>query len=586
MTVEIPTHKHIDETQSIDFSSSNICTFIGKNGSGKSTLLESIFENNRDKNIISFSSGQNELFTTIYEDIKNSTFKQLKKIGADFQNIKKYHFDSNWVRTLIFFATSMKNGLVRTYLKENSYIEINSLNDLTSKLKLEFEIPQYYIDVYQNAIEKESLEPDFMSVRRTYIQQYIEKIIENKIDNTYGFEEKIAKQTIEIKAEDVLLLFDNDSFKVFTFISLANKAAKPIFSYKSATLHFRDNLEFAQLSDGEYQLLAIYALIDLFDNENTIFLFDEIDSHLHYSNINKLWSKLKIINGKIITTTHSSESILQNDFDNLAYIENGKIKKELTPKKSLQKISAVVNKEKFIYQASSRLNNLVLIDDESDWEIFKRLAIKKIGVEAEEILNKIVAIKETSSYNSEYQLFGDKKIEFVQNIKNFSEENSITIKNIFMICDKDEYNSTSVNDDLSCKPTEKLYPLLREINSFNHDETKSYLLCWGRREILHYMISYTMIEAYEKLDNLTNIAQYVNESYRDNNFDTDNNIKMTSKENVKFIKVLMTKDDGNIEDDNWTDYNKLRDIIDKIPPEEISEDIVKMYNFIKSKVEG
>jgi len=37
--------------------------------------------------------------------------------------------------------------------------------------------------------------------------------------------------------------------------------------------------------------------------------------------------------------------------------------------------------------------------------------------------------------------------------------------------------------------------------------------------------------------------------------------------------------------ENGFDESKLDEIIDKIPPEEISEDIVKMYNFIKSKVE-
>ena len=198
MIVDIPEYKYI-EAQSIDLSENNICTLIGKNGAGKSTLLESIFQHNTDNNIISFSSGQNELFTTIYEGIRNSTFKQLNRIDGDLQNIQKYHFDSSWVRTLIFFATSMKDGLVRTYLKQNEYIDIDGLNDLTSILKVEFEVPQYYIDAYQNAIEKEAREPDFMSVRRTYIQRYMENIIEKKIDSTYDFENRIPKQSIDIK---------------------------------------------------------------------------------------------------------------------------------------------------------------------------------------------------------------------------------------------------------------------------------------------------------------------------------------------------------------------------------------------------
>jgi len=58
--VNIPAYKYI-EAQTIDLSENNICTLIGKNGAEKSTLLESIFQHNTNTNIISFSSGQNEL---------------------------------------------------------------------------------------------------------------------------------------------------------------------------------------------------------------------------------------------------------------------------------------------------------------------------------------------------------------------------------------------------------------------------------------------------------------------------------------------------------------------------------------------
>ena len=64
MIINIPNYKFISESQSLDWSEKKICTLIGSNGSGKSTLLESIFKNNEGK-IISFSSGQNELFTKI-----------------------------------------------------------------------------------------------------------------------------------------------------------------------------------------------------------------------------------------------------------------------------------------------------------------------------------------------------------------------------------------------------------------------------------------------------------------------------------------------------------------------------------------
>ena len=156
-----------------------------------------------------------------------------------------------------------------------------------------------------------------------------------------------------------------------------------------------------------------------------------------------------------------------------------------------------------------------------------------------------------------------------------------------MICDLDEYQITNINPNHQCLITEKLKPYIDKIQKFNHNQTKAYLLSWKRREILHYMISYSMLKEYNKLEELKNIATYINgEEYINNNFDNDSNIKTTSKANVKFIKQLMSKENGDVDADNWTDYDKLKQIIDKIPASEISEDIKTMYEFIKSKVEN
>ena len=57
-------------------------------------------------------------------------------------------------------------------------------------------------------------------------------------------------------------------------------------------LLIKNDLEFQQLSDGEYQLLSIYALIDLFDEVDTVFLLDEVDF------IEKEKSKVKIETSK------------------------------------------------------------------------------------------------------------------------------------------------------------------------------------------------------------------------------------------------------------------------------------------------
>jgi ABC-type multidrug transport system ATPase subunit len=589
MTINIPAYKYIQNEQNINFSDRNICTLIGENGSGKSTILESIFNKyieEDDKKVICFTSGQNELFYSIFDKHK----QQSNKFKPDENNIiNSFYFDYWWVRFLVFFAVTIKrNGKVKQYFDEKNY-DLSSLS-----IDFKFRVRKPYINQIKNELQRESNgEFAIESKRRTIHYNLLLKLINKKINVDYDFDEinnNIVKRTLSLNITEARNIFGNEANKIFTFLSHATMGWLSNIDIESCGLYLQQNveeLEFEQLSDGEYQLLSIYALIDLFDSENTIFLFDEIDSHLHFNNINKLWDILKSINGKVITTTHISESILNNDFNSISYIEKGKIVNDLVPKKILEKISNVVNQEKFIYQICSKLENIVLIDDESDWEIFKELAKIKIGEEAIILLKDIVAIKETSSYNSDFQLFGNEKIEFTKNIKAYSLANTINLKNIFMICDLDEYAVSNIGLNHQCIVTDKLKPSINEIQKFNNNQTSSYLLSWKRREILHYMISCSMLKEYNKIKELKKIANYITEKkFINKNFDDDSNIKTAPKSKVKFIKQLMSKENGDVDADNWTDYDKLKQIISKIPANEISEDIVKMYEFIKSKVES
>ena len=588
MTINIPAYKYIQNEQNINFSNGNICTLIGENGSGKSTILESIFNKYIEedgKKVICFTSGQNELFYSIFDKHK----QQSNKFKPDENNIiNSFYFDYWWVRFLVFFAVTIKrNGKVKQYFDEKNY-------DLSSLLiDFKFRVRQPYINQIKNELERESNgEFAIESKRRTIHYNLLLKLINKKINPNYDFDEinnNIVKRTLSLNITEARNIFGNEANKIFTFLSHATMGWLSNIDIESCDLYLQQNseeLEFEQLSDGEYQLLSIYALIDLFDSGDTIFLLDEIDSHLHFSNINKLWNILKTINGKVITTTHISESILNNDFNSISYIEKGKIVNNLVPKKILEKISNVVNQEKFLYKVCSKIENLVLIDDEADWEIFKYLVFQKIGEEAVNILKNITPIKETSNWNFEGNIFGGAKMEFVANIKEYSHNNTVSLKNIFMICDKDDYNEANINLTLECKKTDKIRPYLDRIECFNSGQTKSYLLSWGRREILHYLLSYSMLKEYNELDNLEAIIPYVSEQYIDKNFDDDANLKTATKEKVKFIKCLMLLDNGDISADNWTDYEKMKTLIGKIPPNEISEDVVKMYEFIKNKIEN
>src|SRR5690606_22623037 len=132
----------------------------------------------------------------------------------------------------------------------------------------------------------------------------LEKIIDAfDIDFDFQNNNNLVKRWLSFNSDKAYQVFTHkDINKIFSFFALSTNGWLSNFDLPEFDLKFK-NFGFKHLSDGEYQILSTYAIIDLFDNENTIFLLDEIDSHLYYKNLNKMWSILNQTQGVIITTT-------------------------------------------------------------------------------------------------------------------------------------------------------------------------------------------------------------------------------------------------------------------------------------------
>ncbi len=571
MTLQVPHNKLYQETQELNFTDTNIFTLIGENGSGKSSILESVFQKyieDENKKVICFTSGQNELFYSIFDKHK----QQSNKFKPDENNIiSSFYFDYWWVRFLVFFAITLKrDGKVKQYFDEKNY-DLSSLS-----IYFKFRVRKPYINQIKGELQREA-EGEFAleSKRRTIHYNLLLRLINKKINTEYDFDEfadSIVKRSMNLNVAEAKEIFGIEVNKVFTFLSHATMGWLSNIDIESCGLYLHHNdqeLEFEQLSDGEYQLLSIYALIDLFDSEDTLFLFDEIDSHLHFSNINKMWDTLKSIRGKLIGTTHISESILKNNFDSLLCVNNGKIEDSLTATEIFRRLSNVTGQKKYEYKVASKIKHIVLLDDEVDWKIFKKLAIKKIGSEVIQILDKVIPYKRSSSFNTTTEIFGKGKLEFVREFKEQNQGHTIETKNIFLLCDRDLLPLTQIdNTDLSVN-INNAYNDFKTVGT-----TKTYLHSWRMLEIENYLLSRTMLDYYGKFEDFKNQLVGVNFDGI-TTFDESEDLRTYD---AKAILHPLYKDGG-------FDEVKLDEVIDKIPTNEISEDIVKMYEFIKSKVE-
>lgn len=578
MVIEISSNKLCSENQIIDLSTSNILTLVGENGCGKSSILEAIFlkyiEDNSVRTVC-FSSGQNELFTSLFNKHKQRNRKYQHK--EENQHITSFYFNYQWVRTLVFFASILRpNGKVRDFLLTKGYIDVIDGDDVSSKLHFPFRIRKYYKSKIEGEILAES-KPDFdfetKLVRKAYFHEILVKLL-TVFDISYDFgdgkAQTLFKRGLVLNSNNVFRIFsDRNIDRIFSFFALATHSWDRNIDIEECSLVFKNNVEFRQLSDGEYQLLSIYALIDLFDSNNTIFLFDEIDSHLYYKNLDKLWIVLKNqLSGKVITTTHIADSILKNDFDDLKLIERGKIENELTLKELAKRISNVVGKEKFEFQLVSRAKNVALVDDEDDWTIFKKLAQKKLDEDVNQVFSKIVVFKRTSSYNNNNEVFGKGKLEFVREFKAQLNGGNVQTKKFFLVCDRDKLSKNSISNDLQVNIHNE-YNGLKRFNNIN-----TYLFSWKRLEIENYLLSSTMLSSKGKLVELQNQFNRVNFAENDN-LDGCADIE---EFDAKALLHPLYKENGFSE-------LQLFELIDLIPREEISEDIVTLYNFIKNNID-
>ena len=597
VSLPLPANALYDHPQQLEFD--KIATFIGGNGSGKSSILKSIFDEKlklnstlyEDYKVVCFSSGQNESYSERFAHYLNTERANKRALSLDC-----FYYDKSLAKLLIFLSTtSDHNGLVRTFLRQNNYvIESEFDEDESTKLSFDVKVDKAYIEQVKQAGKEEAIGNSDVITNKAY-HQTLENFIHTLIDQSYDFSDSIALKTVhltqnmiskvsfeadETSSFDSKIMFftqatDNDYFIVKSSTKIEFLKVNELQDGSNKTLRLED------LSDGEYQLLFLYSLVDLFDRENTLFLFDEADSHLHYKNINNLWGVFKELKGKVITTTHLLDSISKSGIKKIQVIENGKIRlgeKINYLASRLTDLSEINNAQ---LKVMSLAENIVFIDDEDDWEIFTLLAIKRLAKNQDEIIqmhdffNKFIVIKQESGYEKNAQVFGDKKLKRLENFTNYLEGHPHNTKNVYLICDRDEFSLKNIGTD-KCK----LLIQNNGIKKFNKSKLTSHLLSWKRREIKHYLICPSPLR--EDIDELNDIldlgsrTKLVVGSSGDYSTDGKYNTKLASLES-DLIKNLI---DPYIKINTGFCAIKVKEFINSIPKAEISEDIVNMYNYL------
>ncbi|CAK2393222.1 ABC transporter ATP-binding protein [Vibrio crassostreae] len=576
MELLLPKNNLCTQEQNINFQ--KVSALIGENGAGKSSILQSIFNHRlesgvyHDKKIVCFSSGQNEKFSRYF-----SKYLASERQANRGLTLGCCYYDKSWSNLLIFLASMSCNGRVRGFLTSKEYIEQSDeeLDDISSKLVTYIKIDQPYINRINDALrdEEQGIEDTF---RTSAYHRTLESFVNTIVDTAYDFDVPLPEQEVVINYENFFLpSFEEQEGDFFDEkVTFFTQAADNNYFFKrlSMSLHFKDELTLDDLSDGEYQILFLYALIDLFDSEDTLFLLDEVDSHLHYKNIENLWDALHSIQGSAITTTHLLDSITspKNGFDNLKIVQNGVIKEHGKVKAVIDRLSNLSRIKSVQFDICSKLKNIVLMDDYNDWTIFLALAKRK-GLDIS-LLSSIYVIKQESSCGGANEELGKKKFEWIESL--LSSESNRCTENIFLICDRDEalvdfhHNGVSVVGQKSKDAIKKA--------KGNQKRLELHFLAWKRREIKTYLLSFTALNESGVIGEVNNGKLPADYHLRVD--DPGDNESIRALDVKSYITDLI--DTAGV----GLDETKLNAYVGKIPESEISEDIENMYNYLRGSL--
>ncbi len=327
---------------------SDLIAFIGNNGSGKSNLLEAISHIFRSLYVSKYKVNFDYLIE--YLTSKNNTV-QIEKTGKDL----KYTLDGN-SKSASEISSYLPQKVVGIYSGEETrlfddcygpfYLEfVTNINKAQNQGTVYSELPKMlFLNKFYWNISLLCLLISDSQDNKKFVEQVLKikdlQKIKIKIDfikrnySNYNDNQALTLvRDIDAKSEYTLDEFTkllNDKYytpyNVFKYLYLAYtpKDAKII---DDIIIEFSDGLTVSDLSEGEKKLLLIKGALEFAGQEDSIFILDEPDSHIHINNKEQIINSFKdyLHNRQIIITTHSPVLTQCVKDENVYMLNSGKI---------------------------------------------------------------------------------------------------------------------------------------------------------------------------------------------------------------------------------------------------------------------
>lgn len=386
--LQIKNYKNLDADLT---HNSDLIAFIGNNGSGKSNLLEAISHIFRSLYVPKYKVNFN--YTIEYITSKNNTVK-IEKINKNLN----YVLDGK-DRTALEITSYLPQKVVGIYSGEETrlfddcfgpfYNEfVTNINKAQSQGTDYSELPKmlflnkFYWNIallcllISDSPDNKKFVKDVLRIKDLdKIKIKIDFIKRNYANYNDNFALRLVRD-IDSKSEYSLKEFTKlinekyyTPYSVFKYLYLAYtpKDAKII---DGIIIELPEGFTVADLSEGEKKLLLIKGALEFAGQEDSIFILDEPDSHVHINNKEQIINSFKdyLHNRQIIITTHSPTLTQCVNDDNVYMLNNGKIE-DRTRQEIIEEVTGEFwNKHEQNSFLSSKKPIILLVEGKHDKE--------------------------------------------------------------------------------------------------------------------------------------------------------------------------------------------------------------------------
>ena len=328
---------------SLENNTSGVMAFIGNNGSGKSNLLEAIsaiFKHLYDKkekdipfnfsltyiigsseDIVKITKKGSSVTTEINSQSKSDPYNYLpKQIVAIYSGEEDRLWNKYYLPTYQEYIAKIG---VETYNNMPKMLYINKFYWHISLLCLLLNQFNNSEDTFcseilgvenTNSIKFSFNKANYKNYKDSIVKQFISKIDKKQ---EYTLEEL---RTI-IEQEGYTLI---DVYKIF-YIAFTPDGEKMLQDI--VIKYNNENLEIEDFSEGEKKMILIKAALEFAAQEDSLFILDEPDAHIHLSNKMQIKKVLEEYeqNRQVIITTHSPTLTDCLDNESIYMLDRGKL---------------------------------------------------------------------------------------------------------------------------------------------------------------------------------------------------------------------------------------------------------------------